>query len=255
MTDLFRNKWKASIVIALYSAVVLFVFDPFAFAEVANKWLATGLAVFLLGTLSYLQLWISEKYQRKLRLIIRSFLDLIVSLVTGMIVWSFFAQETNYLIVYSSAFLVLPLPIMAFRVLLFFSNELNERINVSTIIESKESVEEPKLQLVNEAGKILLSIVPSKIICFEANDNYVVTYYLSAEHELKKSMERISLKKIEEILEGLDHEFYRVHKSFIVNPNFVEKISGRSQAYKLNISYLDSPIPVSRKFDISVFNR
>ena len=150
---------------------------------------------------------------------------------------------------------MLPLPIIAFRVLLFFSNELNERIKVSTTYESKESVEEPKLQLTNEAGKILLSIVPSKIICFEANDNYVVTYYLSAENELKKSMERISLKKIEEILESLDNEFHRVHKSYIVNPNFVEKISGRSQSYKLNISYIESPIPVSRKFDISVFNR
>ena len=159
MTDLFRNKGKASVAIALYSAIVLFVFDPFTFAQVANRWLAIGLSVFLLGTLSYLQLWISEKYQRKLRLIIRSFLDLIVSLLTGMIVWSFFAQETNYLIVYSSSFLVLPLPIIAFRVLLFFSNELNERIKVSTTYESKESVEEPKLQLTNEAGKILMSIV------------------------------------------------------------------------------------------------
>lgn len=254
MTDLFRNKLKASIVIAFYSAVVLFVFDPFTFAEIANRWLAIGLSVFLLGTLSYLQLWISEKYQRKLRLIIRSFLDLVVSLLTGMIVWSFFAQENNYLIVYSSAFLVLPLPIIAFRVLLFFSNELNDKIRVSAINETTEVTQETKLQLANDAGKVLLSIVPSKIICFEANDNYVVTYYLSAENELKKSMERISLKKIEEILESLDNEFHRVHKSYIVNPNFVEKISGRSQAYKLNISYLESPIPVSRKFDISVFN-
>ncbi|MFZ9047070.1 MAG: LytTR family DNA-binding domain-containing protein [Cyclobacteriaceae bacterium] len=255
MTDLFRNKGKASLIVAIYSAIILFVFDPFTFAEIDLKWLAILVAVLLLGTLSYVQLWISEGYERKLRLIIRSFSDLIVSLVAGMLVWSIFAENQDYLIVYSSAFLVLPLPIIAFRVLLFFSNQLNEKIKVSTISETTEVEKETKLQLANDAGKVLLSVAPSKIICFEANDNYVVTYYLSGEGELKKSMERISLKKIEEILEDLDTSFYRVHKSYIVNPYFVEKISGRSQAYKLNISYIDSPIPVSRKFDISVFNR
>jgi hypothetical protein len=254
MIDLFRNKVKSSIFVALYGVAILFVFDPFDFAGIQNKWLAIAVAASLLGVLSYFQLVLSEKYERKLRLILRSLSDLVVSLLAGMIVWSIFAENSDYLIVYSSAFLMLPLPIIAFRVLLFFSNELNDKIRVSTINETTEVVQETKLQLANDAGKVLLSIVPSKIICFEANDNYVVTYYLSADAELKKSMERISLKKIEEILEGLETSFYRVHKSYIVNPDFVEKISGRSQAYKLNISYFETPVPVSRKFDVSVFN-
>lgn len=254
MIDLFRNKRKASLFVLLYSAIVLLVFDPFAFAGIENKWIALLVAVVLLAGLSYFQLWISEKYERKLRLILRSFSDLIVSLLSGMIVWSLFSENADNLIVYSSAFLVLPLPIIAFRVLLFFSNELNDKIRVSAINETTEVMQETKLQLANDAGKVLLSIVPSKIICFEANDNYVVTYYLSADNELKKSMERISLKKIEEILEDMETSFHRVHKSFIVNPDFVEKVSGRSQAYKLIISYLEEPVPVSRKFDVSVFS-
>ena len=254
MIDLFRNKLKASLLVAVYSAAVLFVFNPYSFADIENKNLALLVTVLLLGTLSYFQLWVSVKYDRKQRLIIRSFSDLFLFLLAGIITWSIFAENTQYLFIYSSAFLVLPLPIIAFRVLLFFSNELNDKIRVSAINGTEDFREESKLQLTNESGKVLLSIVPSKIICFEANDNYVVIYYLSADNELKKSMERISLKKIEEILGSFDHTFYRVHKSYVVNPDFVEKISGRSQAYKLSIAYIESPVPVSRKFDISVFN-
>ena len=50
--------------------------------------------------------------------------------------------------------------------------------------------------LTNENGKVLLDVKTNKIICFEANDNYAVTYYINDKDEVKKSMERISLKKI-----------------------------------------------------------
>lgn len=114
----------------------------------------------------------------------------------------------------------------------------------------KQSDSDPNIILKNDSGKILLDLNANRIIAFEANDNYVITYHISAENVLQKSMERTSLKKVEELIEQHDH-FFRVHKSHIINKKFVHSIGGKSQAYKIKMSFIDIEIPVSRSFDIS----
>ena len=97
--------------------------------------------------------------------------------------------------------------------------------------------------------------VPVKqVICFEANDNYVVTYFLDKEGKLKKSMERISLKKIDEILDSIHIDYFsRVHKSYLINHLMIEEIKGKAQAQKIKLKNLEILIPVSRSFDLSIF--
>jgi tetratricopeptide (TPR) repeat protein len=116
---------------------------------------------------------------------------------------------------------------------------------------SENSVEVNQIfKLDNNKGKTLIEIELGKILCFESNDNYVIIYYLSNENGLLRTMERSSLKKIEEVLTGMDVLFHRVHKSYIVNPTHIKKITGKAQAYKLEIACLDFVVPVSRSFDI-----
>jgi len=106
--------------------------------------------------------------------------------------------------------------------------------------------------LTNENGKVLLDIKTNKIICFEANDNYAVTYYINDKGEVKKSMERISLKKIEDMLRDISVlNFERVHKSYLINTSFVKQVTGKAQAYKLEMSMLQFKVPVSRSFKIA----
>ncbi|GAB5419319.1 MAG: hypothetical protein Crog4KO_27480 [Crocinitomicaceae bacterium] len=109
--------------------------------------------------------------------------------------------------------------------------------------------EDQKFVLKSETGKTLLNVSTDKIVGFEANDNYVITYYLSNTDELKKSMERASLKKVEELLDSHPN-FFRVHKSHIINKKYVQSIEGKSQAYKIRLQLLEATIPVSRSFDI-----
>lgn len=111
---------------------------------------------------------------------------------------------------------------------------------------------EPVFTLNNSKGKSLFEIEASKILCFEANDNYVIIHFLDGESHAKH-MERIALRKIEDLLEAIGVTFSRVHKSFLVNPEYVHEVNGKSQAYRLKIEHLEFEIPVSRKFDISVF--
>ncbi|MCR9172076.1 MAG: tetratricopeptide repeat protein [bacterium] len=111
---------------------------------------------------------------------------------------------------------------------------------------------EPRAMFVlkNNSGKIVLEIEADRVISFEANDNYVITYYLSNDNTLQKSMERTSLKKIEALIEG-NSNFYRVHKSYVINKKHLLSVGGKSQAYKINMQFLKEPIPVSRSFDIN----
>jgi DNA-binding LytR/AlgR family response regulator len=121
--------------------------------------------------------------------------------------------------------------------------------------EKFEGVQEKVFHLENENGKLLLEVPVRRIICYEANDNYVITYYLNEEEQLKKSMERISLKKIEEILHSEGVEFARVHKSYLINVDYLSDIKGRSQAYRIQLRFFEELIPVSRAFDISTLPR
>ncbi len=106
-----------------------------------------------------------------------------------------------------------------------------------------------KFQLKSDTGKILLDVSVDKIISFEANDNYVITHYLTDEGDLKKSMERASLKKVEELLNNHPN-FFRVHKSHIINKKHMQSVEGKSQAYKIRLNRMEAAIPVSRSFDI-----
>jgi len=109
---------------------------------------------------------------------------------------------------------------------------------------------DPIFEIENNRGKSLIKTPLKDIISFEASDNYVTVYFISTNGELQKTMLRISMKLILSELEKLNSSFLRVHKSHIVNPEQIEAISGKSQAYKLKMQHSDLLVPVSRSFDI-----
>ena len=135
---------------------------------------------------------------------------------------------------------------MSIATLWLIFDELKNKISISG--EIKEEVQQ--IKLISDKGKILAELNPKKVICFEANDNYVVVYFLNDKNELVKLMERISLKRINTIADELNISFERVHKSYLINPAFIRKVAGKSQAHRIHMEHLEEPIPVSRNFDI-----
>lgn len=133
---------------------------------------------------------------------------------------------------------------------LVIENSKDENVTSDT----KEENVDVRFVLKNESGKKLFDTAVKNIICFEANDNYVVIYYLDNEGKQKKAMERISLKKIEEILTELNVTFFeRVHKSYLINETIIEEVKGKAQAYRLKMKNLDLLIPVSRNYNVDKF--
>lgn len=77
----------------------------------------------------------------------------------------------------------------------------------------------------------------------EAMDNYVKVF----RHNLNMVLSQITMKEMESILP--DNKFIRVHRSFIVSLNAIDKFSNR----KIYIRNSDRTIPVGRKY-IESFN-
>jgi len=209
--------------------------------------------------LTYFMMFIAERQSfGKRSLILRIISFPLVGAGTSLILFFVFRTEEADFAVYSVSFLLLSLPGAIWSLLQSMFDEVDEKITqmvnarVASAPTNDSNIKEVLFHLENENGKLLLEVPVSRIICYEANDNYVLTHYLEEDGTLKRSMERISLRKIEQLLAEEQIQFLRVHKSYLVNPEFVADLKGRSQAYKLQLRDFDQLVPVSRSYDVSL---
>ncbi|MDP2176033.1 MAG: LytTR family DNA-binding domain-containing protein [Bacteroidota bacterium] len=84
----------------------------------------------------------------------------------------------------------------------------------------------------------------------KADDNYVTIYYINNE-TVSRKMLRNTLKNV--YLLFTEHtEILKCHKSYIVNLNHVQRISGNAQGYKLHLKGTDEILPVSRTLNENI---
>ncbi len=250
-----RNRIIA-ISFGIYFVLSLLVLGVFKFFEVN---IVITLIAHLAGLIvfEWLFLELSKKGRtNKEVLIIKTLSFFLSGFMTALICFVLLSLKADMLVAYFSCFVIIPILPASLLMMYELYMPIDRLITMSIEHSLENNIEqknEKSLSIKNENGKIILKTSVSSIICFESNDNYVITYYLGKDQSLKKSMDRLSLKNIEEILKVEAIAFERVHKSYIVNPDFVDSVSGRSQAYKLKVSTLNKEIPVSRSYDISVF--
>ena len=103
----------------------------------------------------------------------------------------------------------------------------------------------------NQNEELLLKT--NELLFIESANNYVEIFY-KKNGSLEKSLMRSTLKKIEKQL-AAHEQFFRCHRTYLVNQNLVEKISGNAQGYKLHLKETDIQIPVSRSLNESVSKR
>jgi DNA-binding LytR/AlgR family response regulator len=219
------------------------------------------LALFsLVFILTFLLLTFSKsRVSGKQALLFRIITFPLVAVLSAVILFITFRSADADIAVYAVSFLLLSLPGAIWSLLQSLFDEADERITqmvkarMASNPNEDNNVKEVLFHLENENGKLLLEVPVSRIICYEANDNYVLTHYLDRDGVLKRSMERISLRKIEQLLAEEQIQFLRVHKSYLVNPEYVSNVKGRSQAYKLQLRDFDQLVPVSRSYDVSAF--
>ena len=139
------------------------------------------------------------------------------------------------------------------RRLLKMHNEV--ALDVSNQIEKQrgESINEDSIILVSENSNESLQLPQSQLICIGSEGNYSKVYFRD-DGKVEERMMRIPLKKLEAEL-GKYKKIIRCHRSYIINLQQIEYVSGNARSYKLHMVELDFTIPVSRSFPKTIIEQ
>lgn len=118
------------------------------------------------------------------------------------------------------------------------AHELNNRLK-----ESKQVVDK-LVHFDSEYQKDKLSIKARLLLLIRSADNYIEIYWKDGE-KIKSQLIRSTLLKANELLEEY-HYIFKCHRSFIVNVNYIDKVEGNSQGYRLFFENIDFEVPVSK---------
>jgi len=119
---------------------------------------------------------------------------------------------------------------------------LNQQLAYANEVTARSPTE---ITLVGENCQIKLRCSIDDFCFAKAADNYVEIYYRQ-NGKLQRTLMRSSLTNIERQLK--DFPIRRCHRSYLVQINQIEHITGNAQAYQLHLkSPVDTPIPLSRQ--------
>ena len=116
--------------------------------------------------------------------------------------------------------------------------------------EEKIKSSSPLISFSDDSSTNSLPINPVDITYIEAADNYIRINYMENK-QVKGLLVRSTLKTAEKKLEGLSN-FYRCHRSYLVNLNLIRHISGNATGYKLHLEGVTDLIPVSRNLNTEI---
>lgn len=118
---------------------------------------------------------------------------------------------------------------------------------------SHETIQPFEVKVIGESSDSSILLTSSDFRFAKASGNYV-EYYSVVNGQLQKELQRNTLSKLEEQLQKTQFRIARTHRSYLVNLDIIEKISGNAQGYSLKLNDTDHSVPVSRS-NIPEFNR
>ncbi len=129
-----------------------------------------------------------------------------------------------------------------YRYLLPWSIEISEAgANKASVVEPSEEL----IQICSKLKKEELSFYPGQFIYASSDSNYV-DFYLHQDNKIKKETIRNSMSSIEQQLSEIPY-IVRTHRAYIVNLKKILKKQGNTLGYRLEVTDIDSEIPVSRQ--------
>ncbi|MCU4175323.1 LytR/AlgR family response regulator transcription factor [Carboxylicivirga sp. N1Y90] len=241
--------------IGLFVAYVLIVFQPFGTDDFRHP----NKNLFLAGygaiiTCSYVIIYLLFDHLIRPRLVligIWSWVFEAVLLVTTVLLsltasffyhhW-FIGSQINWFTYFGFLILGGSISIIPIAIIIVLRYQLKNR-NIQRTI-NKEKKEEVQLVLSsNNKSDEDVKLTPSTLVYVMANGNYTEVYQLEGD-ELKRIMLRNSLSNIQQQLP--EHHFMKVHRSYIVNVRYLEKVYTQQSNYFLLLSVAKVEIPLSR---------
>jgi DNA-binding LytR/AlgR family response regulator len=198
-----------------------------------------------------------------------------INTIAGVVIWKGTISFNNWLsmIFYTALIGIAPATVSILinqaRLLRKYKNEvavINETLppHVVEVIEHESALPETKMQqddsvavtkspspthitIQAENEKDNLTILYTSFLVATSADNYVKVFFQENE-KLKTAIIRTTLKRVEENITAFP-QFFRCHRTAIVNMALVQTVNGSAQGYRLQLPYLQEEIPVSRNLN------
>lgn len=124
------------------------------------------------------------------------------------------------------------------------------------------AVPDSTLTLVADNEKDTLSLRPDSLLFIESSDNYCTVVHLKSSpagpEQPVKPLLRSSLSRLEAQITGRPDRYphlVRCHRSYVVNLDRVERVTGNAQGYKLHLLGGQFQVPVARRFNDSLISQ
>ncbi|MEO6820811.1 MAG: LytTR family DNA-binding domain-containing protein [Ginsengibacter sp.] len=122
-----------------------------------------------------------------------------------------------------------------------------QEVNNEAVNHESSSIQNHLITIKAEKEKDNLTIPAAAFIAATSADNYVKVFFLEND-QLKSSMLRTTLKNVEGNTADFP-EFFRCHRTALINMDTVQSVSGSAQGYRLRLDHLPQEIPVSRNMN------
>jgi hypothetical protein len=256
--DDLKHNTKIIFFISLGVFGFLFLFQPFDISALPTKekfYLMAGLAVVTFLSLSFNLLFIPSLFPKKF-----SSTNWNIKKEIFWNTWILFITLGGYFLLNNS------LGVIKFGFALIIKLILTAVVPISVlIIINHNKMLRSHLKLADELSKKLKDnkLIQDKIVYFHSDyqkdslaikvsllllirsaNNYIEVFWKEGEI-VKNQMVRCSMVNAEETLK--EHKFiFKCHRSFMVNINYIDKIEGNSQGYKLFFEDINFPVPISK---------
>lgn len=120
-------------------------------------------------------------------------------------------------------------------------------IQIDEIKKVEETSSPTHITLQAENEKDNLTILHTSFLAVTSADNYVKVFY-EENKKLKTAIIRTTLKRVEENSSSFP-QFFRCHRTAIVNMSLVQSVNGTAQGYRFQLPFLQEEIPVSRNLN------
>lgn len=244
---------------------IILLFRPFGLNRVATPYFPLhaalyGLGTFVTATLNSLLLpfilpsWFAEKHWTVGRELLMMLWQIVsISFVNMAITHGLYGDPITFLTAidflgYTLAIGIFPVIIVVLLkyVILLSKNQAVAGKMERELSEKQEEAEPVSkvIRLVGDYQNEVLEVPLDSIRYITSADNYVKVYYVE-NGKLTAQFLRSTLKRIEQALSGYP-QFFRCHRTYLVNLTRVQHVTGNAQGLKLHLLNTEEVIPVSR---------
>lgn len=124
------------------------------------------------------------------------------------------------------------------------NRETAERINIDLHQHEAKYGTGETVRIASESGKEELILALNELLFIKSDGNYITAGFLK-NGRFQSALYRNTMKYAEEQLSDFP-EFFRSHRSWIVNTSRISRVSGNSQGLRLSLEGYPEEIPVAR---------